>query len=206
MTFRDYLSAFKSFRGLLAGIGTLVPGIGYLVALDPPSPLAVGSIASALSLATVLLVYYFKPRGARRRFTAPTRAALRCFVVSLGTLVLYLLLLDTTTLVDPQNHDRFQIGFGRTDWTLTAVGKGWKQTHPDQAPLDWMMSCGFEAGRGERIWKPWTITTAGCLLLVSFVGMTVAWTGGWAVLARQFAASGKRDGPSGTAEDTKRET
>lgn len=168
--------------------------------------MAVGSVGSALSLATVVLVYYFRPKGARGRLTASARVALRCFAISMATLVLYLLLLDATTVVDPQKNVRFQIGFDRPDWTLTTAGKEWKQTHPDQAPLDWMMSCGFGVGRAERIWKPWTITIAGCLLLVSFVGMAVAWTGGWAVLARQLAASGERASPSGTTTDKERET
>lgn len=184
----NYLKAFKSIWGVGAIIGTLIPAYSFFAELDPPLLLGAGLITSALAAATVVLTYYYNPVHSHPNSRLPilVKLSIKAFLGFVILLVIYLVLLQWCTVVDPQTEKiRFQIGFGMADWSLTEKGHQWKAAHPDQNIQDWMLRMGAFRDKGpEIIWKPWTIYLSGSLMVLTFISTFVLWTLGWALLAK----------------------
>ena len=110
-------------------------------------------------------------------------------------LVIYSILLRGCTILEPQTHKyRFQIGFGKCDWSLTKTGLARKQAKPDATVLHWMLEEGaFTQGGPSIIWKGWSIVLSGVLMLLTYFSTFILWTIGFALLAKHGAK--KKEGP-----------
>jgi len=193
MNKKEYFEALKSMYGLSASIGVLVPGISFFFNYDPPLLTGAGLITAGLGVATVMITYYYKPKQAPSSSSLPTfaRIALKMFLLSIVLIVVYVLLLHWCTVVDPQKGQRFQIGFGIANWTLTEQGVMLKEKFPDmKTPLGLMMIKGaFEQGRPELIWRSWSIYVAGTFMIISYTCAFIIWVFAWSILAKQKASS-----------------
>lgn len=191
MNIRKYLSAFKWLNGLGAAVGITIPAYSYFTALDPPLLPAAGVITSALGAATIFVAFYYRPKKPRGTSKLPTLVKLgrNYILASLFILIAYLILTQLCTVLEPQKQKvRFQIGFGRADWTLTEEGRRVKAALPGEPVTRWMLSKGaFKRGGPETIWKPWSIYLAGGLMVASFFLMFGFWTFGWSLMAKHKA-------------------
>jgi len=191
MSMNSYLSSFKSIRGIGMGVGVLIPAFSFFVGLAPPLLPKTGLIASAFAAASIVIVYYFKPKPSGRSSRLPklVKLAVTVLLLSVAILVIYLFLLEWCTVVQPEDEgSRLQIGFGRAQWSLTEKGRQLKMEHSGQTIVEWMLRTGAFGDKGpEIIWEPWAIYLSGCVMIVAFIAMFVLWTVGWALLAKQKA-------------------
>lgn len=194
----EYLSAFKWINGLGAAVGVAVPAYSYFTSLDPPLLPGAGVLTSAVGAATILVGLYYEPKKQARagsRLPTLVRLGRNYIVASLLILIAYLILLQMCTVLEPQRQKvRFQLGFGRADWTMTEEGRRVKATLPDEPVQRWMMSKGaFRRGGPEILWAPWSIYLAGGLMVATFFLMFGFWTFGWSLLAKHKASAPASD-------------
>jgi hypothetical protein len=190
LTFKEYFSELKSMNGLLAGVGVLVPAFSFFTMHDPPFMEESGLLTAAIAAATIFIVYYQgrKTNEAHDGMPQLVKLARNVLIVSLVLLIIYLVLLRLCTVTDPRGESRFQIGFGRIDWSLTDDGRNWKAENPTATVEDWMSAArAFRPGGPELIWKPWTIYVSGVLMIITYILTFVLWTSGWSMIARQRA-------------------
>jgi multisubunit Na+/H+ antiporter MnhB subunit len=171
-----------------AGTGTLVPGYAFFTTYPPPIFPGISILTSVLSAAIIYITFTYNPKtpSGDKRFKRLIRWAAFSIVMVFGCLLVYVLLLRYCTVLDPQNYSqRFQIGFWKFDWSLTEAGLTLKRNIP-LAPLeDWMMREGaFRQGGPEIIWQAWSVVTAGCILVFTYMAGFVLWTVGFSFIAR----------------------
>lgn len=188
----QYLANFKVLNRTLAGIGVLIPGIYYFFKLSPPLLEESNLIISALALATIVIIYFYNPKGvkAKRHLPLLVKKAVKMLIFSLGAFLVYLILFQVCTVEDPRAEKRFQIGFGKLEWSLTEEGRLWKANNPTQTVQQWLLSAAaFRPDGPELFWKPWSIYVSGVLMIVIYMLTVLCWTSGWALLAKQKSIS-----------------
>lgn len=189
LTFKKYLSAFNSVRGLLASVGVLVPGFTYFTKYGPPFG-EIALLTAAFATATMFIAYYYTPSqssGATQKLPPLIKTALKVLIISVVLLILYLILIDLCTVQIPGINKRVQIGFDKFDWSLTEYGKQVKAKNPVALPQEWLSDESFESGVAKRFWQTWSIYLAGVLMIVVFIFAFVLWAFGWSLIAKQKA-------------------
>ena len=179
-----------ALRWLCAGGGTLVPAFGYFTSYPPPLFPGISVITAALAAAIIYVVYAHVFRHTRHRLYRLLQQSCVFLVVALVLLVLYALLLGHCTVVAPQNDGtRFQIGFAKCDWSLTELGLTYKSsTHGSKPVTAWMLAeAAFQPGGTERLWKSWSISVAGIIMIITYLAAFVCWTCGFSLLAKHHA-------------------
>ena len=142
LNWKRYLSAFRSLKGAAAGIGTVVPSLSFLTTLAPPLLAGTGPITTALSAAAVVVGFYLFPAQSSDPNLMPSlvrKAAKFLLAFVLLLFVIYPVLVGYCTVMGPPNKTRYQIGFGRTNWTLNEDGLKLKARYPSETPTDWML-------------------------------------------------------------------
>lgn len=179
---------------LFAGsIGTIVPGVSFFVEEAPPLFNATGLLTSGVAVA--VLIWGFNQRLERSRI--PRRAVVSV-VGALVLIVSYRVCLAYLTVLPPRQGNREQIGFFMSNWSLTKSASEFiRRTEGDiRTPQELMLAYG---GFGDRqivwtIWEPWTIVSAGSILILLFVLSFLLWSYAFAILAQYI---GNRKSPSG---------
>lgn len=194
-TMQQYLKSLKSLTGLLVSAGVLVPALAYFTILSPPLLQESSLFTAAIAVATLLAVFQYRFRNehltAREGFSPLSRRAVHLLLGALATFIGYILLLRISTVVDPQGQQRWQIGFYKLQWSLTAAGR---EKAPELPIEDWMLSGAyFRDGGPEVLWTPFSIYLAGILLILLFTTTFVLWTAGWGLLAKQHAYASQRE-------------
>jgi len=189
--FKKYL---KAFAWMGQALGVSAPAIGYFVAVAPPLLPRVGLLLPLVCGALAIIAFKHRSSGRGSPVAGESRevvAARRCLALALVAIVLYALLLQWCSVVDPQNERaRFQIGFGMTDWSLTPLGLSLKSKYPLFTARDMLLAvAGFHDGGAELLWKVWTVYLAGLLLIVSYLVAFVFWVLGFGFLAKQVSGS-----------------
>ena len=96
-----------------------------------------------------------------------------------------MIILQYCSIIDTQTQERFQVGFWKCDWSLTQVGLKLKQENLSDTPQVWVLiEAAFQPGGPEKIWKPWSIISAGILMLITYMAGFVLWTAGFSLLAK----------------------
>ena len=169
-------------------IGALIPGLAYFTQWTPPLLKEASLFTAALAAAVVIITYFYKPRNRRSKKLLPTsiKLAMKIFLVTFVCLILYITCFRLCTVEDPRGESRYQIGFGKFDWSLTDEGRQWKKNNPTQSTKDWLLSAAaFKDDGPELFWQPWSIILAGVLMIVLFMLTFLSWTFAWALLAKQ---------------------
>jgi hypothetical protein len=169
------------------GFGISGPLLAFYLHVVPPSQPELALLAVPLSGVVLIHAYQSVSRvekRLKRNQPAQHRFALWAIAASLLIAICYLALLNLTTVVDPRDHVRFQIGFGTSDIGLTSFGQRWKSEHRYQAVQEWMMdNAAFVGGGPQRLWTSGTIAlAASCLDLLYFAAFCI-WTWAFGVLA-----------------------
>jgi hypothetical protein len=198
MSLDSYLSKYKSVVQGTTWISELIPGFAWWLNYAPPQfPAATSLITSGLGLALVLATYLVPIKAERQGASAATESGRarvagsrgRSLIIgSVAVLLVYILLMNLTTVVPPgRSGHRFQIGFGRLDFSLTQDGRDWHKQNPEQTTVDWMMSKAlFREGGPEVLWETWAIYLASGLLMLCFSSSFVLWVGGWSLIVRHL--------------------
>lgn len=191
-SFKKYLSAFNSIKGLLASVGVLIPGFAYFTKYAPPFG-EITLLTAAFATATVFITHFYNPppsNNPHERLPPLIKKALVALVVSVVLLISYLILLDVCTVITTNTNNRIQIGFGKFDWSLTEYGKQKKAEDPAALPQDWLLDESLKAGVAKRFWSTWSIYFSGVLLITVFILAFVSWAFGWSLIAKQKAIDG----------------
>ena len=186
----------KNLGWMGAGVSAVLPGISFFTSYTPPLFPSISIITFALAGFIVFGVAQGKvPHGYRSR-----RVAYRAMAASVAGLVLYMILLQVSTVLDPQaGHVRCQIGIWNVDQSLTALGLKVKAYSPD--PPDWMMAdalfgkCKSNALVTTKFWTMSSFLAAGGTLIVSYILAFVGWTYAFATMAKYPSIDGE---PVGT--------
>ncbi len=175
-----------------AGSGVAAPGLTFFMNYQPPLFPGVGIIVTALSGAILAIVSLSRNEANDSTSQSRKRAkfASICIAVAIISLITYVMLLDFTTVFAPRTEQRYQIGFGKWDRSLTGIGLDWKRSDPLKPVTEWMLGeAAFREGGAEIIWKPVSIYAAGGLLIATYMIAFILWTFGFALLVPQKASS-----------------
>ena len=192
LTFKKYLSAFNSIKGVLASASVLMPGFAYFTKYAPPFG-EIAFLTAAIATATVFIAFYYPPRPSSDpppRLPPLIRVALGALLVSIVLLVLYPALIDVCTVQIPGTDKRIQIGFDKFDWSLTEYGKLVKARNPTALPQEWLSDESFKTGVAKLFWKTWSIYLSGFVTVIVFILTFVFWAFGWSLIAKQKAIDG----------------
>jgi hypothetical protein len=174
------LSWFATFSGLA------IPGYStFFRKLVPPLFPEVGWITAGVGAATVFAVYSLRPRG---RQTHHTRRLTKRGVVLVATSVVllagFLIALRAWTVRHPRGEAIYQIGFRTAPWSLTAAGQTDLEHLPSATPEDLMlMEAAYGDGGAAKIWKSWSIYTAGAVTLFLYLFGFITWSAGFSTFA-----------------------
>lgn len=190
-TFQDYLGALKSIYGVAASVGLIIPCAAFFANLAPPLLPGCFVLVDALAAATLLSMYHYSPRRPSRKRTAlppRVRIALWAFCGATLLLVIYVGFLSFFTV--QEGGERFQIGFYKATWSLTAEGMRVKRVHPLSTPREWMMNDAlFDDDGPSKLWKQWSRYLTFSLMFVVLSGAFMLWTAGWGLLAKEHRAA-----------------
>lgn len=185
--FERYTTALKLFAGVAGSVGTLVPAASFFTDLAPPFLPLSALIVAAVSAATLIIVFLRVPRSPspadRSRLLSRST---RRLVAALVLITLYGGLLNFCTV--EAGGERFQIGFYKFSFGLTAEGKEVKALHPADTPWQWMMNDGLFTDDGPaKIWEQWSRFASFSLMFVVLLGGCSLWSSGWGTLSAMHA-------------------
>lgn len=193
LSFKKYLAAFNSIKGLVASVGVLLPGFIYFTKYPPPLFPGITLLTAAFATATILITYYY-PAPTHSSFPAKRlppilNLALKAFLLSIVLLVIYVVLLDLCTVLVPGTTERMQIGFYKFNWSLTDYGRQVKATKPFATPQQWLWDEAYGIDAPKLLWRLWSIYLSGILMIVVFISAFVFWTFAWSLVAKEKALS-----------------
>jgi hypothetical protein len=189
----------ESLKWFGAGTGAIVPAWDFFKSEVPPSFPEIGILMVPLAAAIALIMSIYGSGEARNRIalkSSVVRGA-TCIAISLVLLISYRVFLDNWTVLDPQSfRTRYQIGFGESGWSLTAVGLATKAALGTSTPGKLMLANrGFAPSGPAQIWKQWTIDMAGVVLILLYLVGFILWTSGFALLSKCRALTENRSAP-----------
>jgi hypothetical protein len=172
------------------GGGALVPGFLFFTSFSPPLFPGISIVISALATAIIFSVYSYKSKERNdksRGLPKYVRIGILLLGIAIILIILYVITFQAWTILEPQKNEiRFQIGFGKAEWSLTeGIGKDLKKEFPYGPVTEWALNeRAFDQERVELIWKPWTIYFAGVLLILIYFSSFILWTIGFALMAK----------------------
>jgi hypothetical protein len=189
--FRSIRQGLKNLSTLTAAIISLLPGLSYFVHYAPPLFTPTALFSSGLGLAVFVAVF-----SSKQRRNESVRRGSRAIVAAVLLASIYGILFSQLTVGVPEGsestHQGYQIGFGTYDFSLTPAARDKKREYDLRTPEELMLAFGgYEQGATNLIWYPWTIVSAGILLIFLFVSIFLLWAYGLASLARSLAKKEK---------------
>ena len=186
---------------IAAGLSTLLPGAGAILGKAPPLLYSNGILCAAAGAAFVF--HAFRHPNAIPRQKA-VRTIAWSFIPAIFLFAIYSSVLDYYTVdvqlpvldeageqtVDDEGKivvydKRQQIGFGVEPWTIKAEVNERIEAQGLQRNAKYLVdNIEYAAGNPEVIWRNWTITAAGMLLVVLYVGSWFLWIRGWCTVIR----------------------
>jgi hypothetical protein len=175
--------ALKNLSVLAGALGSLLPGLTYFLHAAPPLFALSALLSGGLALAIFVRVFVTGPDR-----VAAAKKGFHYVLVAVFMGTAYGMLLPLLTVTPPTHstfaRERFQIGFRTFDFSLTPEARNKKQQFDLKTPEDLMLAFGgYEPGATTLIWRPWTIQTAGLILIVIFLTTFLLWAYGLALLA-----------------------
>jgi hypothetical protein len=127
-----------------------------------------------------------KRRVRKRRMPPLVRLGLSTTGISLFVACIYLALFRYTTIADPLEGKRYQIGFGKMRWSLTPFAREYKD--PSESIHEWMMQCAcFHEDGPRQLWSQSSIIWASITLGTLFLAALALGIAGWAMIAKHLA-------------------
>src|SRR4051794_8972435 len=118
---KELTDLLKSFYGLAASIGVLLPGYTFFTSNSPPLFKGISIITSALSIAVLVIIANSQSssKHLKKIRAQKNRNAWLSLIGAFIILLLYLLMLDYTTVINFSSGVRWQVGFNTQVWSLT---------------------------------------------------------------------------------------
>lgn len=178
----------KGMKWLGAGGGAAVPAYAFWTHLAPPMFPEIGLILTALAGAAIALTAVYVPEGPNGAPGLPVlaRTALKMIICSLMCLIGYGVFRPQWTVTNDRSDpvQYYQVGFGRTPWSLTTMGLKDKADRGLATKEQWVGAHGWDKTTPSIIWEEWTISVAGIILMVLFITGFLLWTTGFSLLAK----------------------
>lgn len=179
----------ENLKWLAAGGGAAVPALSFFTDSVPPNSGYLSFILSALAGAIIIVTYNLdlKDASSSAFLNRNMKRGIKFIAFSLVLMITYFMFLDYTTVVNPQTlEDRYQIGFGLSDFGLTEEGVRLKKKYPDWTATKLLLTKGGFNDKDvpKLIWKNWTIAISSVLLYLLFIGMFLNWVLGFSFLAK----------------------
>jgi len=169
--------ALTAITGLVGSIGSLLPGYTYFKSISPPLFEELGLLTAGIAVVVLVMTFY----RARK-----TSSAVRWIITAVAVLVCYTAGLKYLTATAPAPREgRAQIGWYKSDWSLTDKGMEMKAQYPDEPVIKWMMMVGWNDAP-EVLWTPASVLISGGLLVLLFFSGFVMWATGWALAAKHM--------------------
>jgi hypothetical protein len=176
---------------LTTALGSQLPGVSFFLGWAPPGFSAVTLLCGGGAVA-IFLLRFSKPNAG----PDGVRRGARAVAVAIILAMVYCFLFSYVTVGSPAprtERARYQVGFGLATFSLTDVASAFAKEHPDYTKEDLMLAFGaYTDGATSRIWKTWSIFTAGGALTVLFALTYYSWTSGLAWLAHSLKSPGRR--------------
>jgi hypothetical protein len=191
----ELLRALKGVGQLSASAMGLMPGASFFTNFKPPLFSALPLLASGVAAAVLANAYFGLLAD------TPLVRARRFIIAALVCAGLYGLIFDFTTVGVPEERGesvtKYQIGFGMSDFSLTAEAKSKRDMLDLRTSQDLMLAMGgFSEGGRQKIWKEWSIAMAGALLMLLFLAAFLLWAHGIGLLARALFRPGHKPQPT----------
>jgi hypothetical protein len=162
--------------------GVAVPALGFFKDFAPPIFPAIGLILVPISSA---IIYFVGANKSLRTNSRLLKRSMWLVGVGVSLIFVYIIALPNWSVQIPGSDKHLQIGFGTANWSLTAIGKQDKRAIPDATPEKLLMAeAAFTHDGVIGVWASWTVALAGSVLLLSYFCGFVAWTSGFACLAK----------------------
>ncbi len=182
------IETLKSFYGIAASIGVIVPGFSFFNNFAPPLFKGIAIIVSALSVAVIVIIAN-KDDGRKsvntiiKQFTG---RAMKLLSVSFVLILLYLFLIDFTTIVPEEfPEERWQVGFDLQSSGLTPLALELMKDNSCNQNKQTLLSCaGIQKESVGLLWTRVSVYCAGLLLIVLFTIASLCWSAGWTFLAK----------------------
>lgn len=165
-------------------------GVAFFNSYAPPVFEASSLLTGGAGIAIILFI--LTSRSKKR--TSATRPLYFIFI-GLLLVVIYGLARDYYTVSPPPtwNGNRIQIGFYLSQWSMTEKAIDYLVKDPGITPERLMLVFGaYEEHGVEKIWKPWSVISAGSILIILFSAGFLLWTTGFAQLAKSLSKEANR--------------
>ncbi|MDZ4824181.1 MAG: hypothetical protein SH856_12035 [Flavobacteriales bacterium] len=185
---KGVINLLSSYQGILAGLGSIIPGFLFFTNYAPPLFREVTILSSALCIAALVFITESPtPRTTASTLKRHRKKSVRYLVLGFIMALLYLFLVSFTTVVTPDaEKERWQIGFDVQPWNLTHEANVMIENKecPHATSHSLLLCSGFTKESIELVWKKGYVYLAGILLILSFTLGSVFWTMGWAYLSK----------------------
>ena len=181
---KEFISKLKTFYGFAGSISVILPGLSFFFMYSPPLFDEISILVSALAVA---FLWWGYKSGKETEPETVTKKALYYIVGGFALTILYLVLLDTTSLTigNSKETSHYQIGYGMAKWSLTPAALHLSQTEPcGQSKLELLRCKGATKEHVYALWKKWTINLFGILNILLFSCASLLWAFGWGRLMK----------------------
>ncbi len=206
MTFkRTAFGAYLKYAKALGfGIGVGLPALTWFMDYTPPLVPNLGFLLGFVSPCIIWAAYWFpKSRRSKKKTPGTVWGAFVLVLLSILFFIVYSVALGEWTVADPQaGTRRFQIGFGKVDWSLTERGMYWKRKDPLMTAQEMMLAeAAFVEGGPERLWTPLSVKAAGVLTAIVYCFVFVSLNIGVGLLAGYRVKSETEEVLEGTVNE-----
>ena len=182
------IETLKSFYGIAASIGVIIPGFSFFNNYAPPLFKGIAIVVSSLSVAVIVVIANKESAKNNLKSIAKhfTSHAIKFLSVSFVLTLLYLFLIDFTTIVPVDfQEERWQVGFDLQPWSLTPVANQLMKDNACNQNKETLLSCAtVEKESVQLLWTRLSIYGAGLLLIILFTAASLCWSAGWTFLAK----------------------
>lgn len=193
----DYKKGFWALAGIATTANVALPFVGDFASMSPPLFAEVSWIVGFTAPVLAAICFYLvrtdqlperdRRRAVRRRLIWAARLLAGSLIAVIG----YAVLIQISTVINPQTEKRWQIGFGLVGWSLTDTGSGVLQDHPNSTSTDLLLRTGnFRDGGPAKVWHQWSILLSGTALIVLYLATFILFTAAWSIVARYLYEHG----------------
>lgn len=189
------VETLKSFYGIAASIGVIIPGFSFFNNYAPPLFKGIAIVVSSLSVAVIVVIA--NKDSAKKNLNAVAKQfnshAIKLLSVSFVFTVLYLFLIDFTTIVPEDfKEERWQVGFDLQPWSLTPLANQLMKDNSCNQNKETLLSCAaVQKENVQFLWTRPSIYGAGLLLIILFTATSLCWSAGWTFLAKAHLIKSK---------------
>lgn len=182
------IETLKSFYGIAASIGVIIPGFSFFNNYAPPLFTGIAILTVALSVAVIVIIVNNDDqiKSTKTVVKKHTSKSIKFLASSFVLILMYLMLMDFTTIV-PEDfpEERWQVGFDMEQWSLTPLANSMLLDNSCNQNKEALLSCAsVQKENVFLIWTKLSVYSAGLILILIFTTASLLWSAGWTYLAK----------------------